>query len=160
MTSPVTIGVISDIQTVSVGSYERDAVDRLLAAEPDLIVFTGDLFQGDQPRYAQEVSSFYELLAQLEAPGGVYLVPGDTDDAGQLRLLAEGLPVTVLVDEVATVEVADRVVKVAGVSLTATGSGLDVLRPDAVGARRGDPHPRGASSRLGAPARSATVAST
>jgi predicted MPP superfamily phosphohydrolase len=124
---PLTIGVISDIQTVSVGSHEREAVDRLVATEPDVIVFTGDLFQGEPDRWPREVSAFYDLLAQLEAPGGVYVVPGDTDDAGQLRLLAEGLPVTVLVDEVATVEVRDRVVKVAGVSLTPTGTGLDVL---------------------------------
>jgi predicted MPP superfamily phosphohydrolase len=124
---PLTVGVIADIQTVAVGSYEREAVDRLLAAEPDLIIFTGDLFQGDEDRYAQEVEGFYDLLEQLEAPGGVYVVEGDTDDASQLRSLAAGLPVTVLVDEVVTVEIADRVVKVAGVSLTPTGDGLDVV---------------------------------
>lgn len=124
---PLTVGVIADIQTVAVGSYERDAVDRLLAAQPDLIIFTGDLFQGEQDRFAEEVEGFHELLARLEAPGGVFVVEGDTDHGRQLRLLAEGLPVTVLVDEVATVEVADRVVKVGGVGLTPSGRGLDLI---------------------------------
>lgn len=43
---PVRIGVLADYQTASVGAHERASVDAVLAAEPDLIVVPGDIFQG------------------------------------------------------------------------------------------------------------------
>ena len=42
----VRIGVLIDLQTDRVTPYERGAIDRLLALEPDLILLPGDLFHG------------------------------------------------------------------------------------------------------------------
>ncbi len=43
---PVRIAVLADYQTTYVGSHERAAVDAVLAADPDLILLPGDIFQG------------------------------------------------------------------------------------------------------------------
>ncbi len=125
---PLVVGVLSDIQTVAVTGHERAAVDRLLEAEPDLILVAGDLFQGTAAQYTSQREALWALLAPLEAPGGAWFVPGDVDSAGVLEELVTGTPVRVLTDEVVTVDVGDRRVQIGGVSLEPSPGGLEVVR--------------------------------
>jgi len=117
--TPVTIGVLSDIQCVSVTDRERDAVARVLAANADLIVLPGDLQQVGFDRRDEIAGALRELLAPLHAPLGVWYVEGDTEDCAQARYLLAGTPVRVLEDEIVRLEDAGRHVTLAGVTLNA-----------------------------------------
>src|SRR5690606_2391129 len=87
---PVTIGVLSDLQTNRVGSHERAAVRRLMEAGPDVIVIPGDLFHGNDEEYTRELDAMRSLLGQLEAPHGVYFVQGDADPPQWVEKMLQG----------------------------------------------------------------------
>lgn len=112
--TPVRVGVLSDIQTGNVGSYEHRAVTELMALEPDIIVIPGDLYQGSEGGFRQQLPAFRELLGRLSAPGGVYAVRGDTDRGDDLDQLVVGTDVEILDYEVAVIQVGDRTVRLAG----------------------------------------------
>lgn len=81
--SPLRIGILSDLHwgyrpvtAPFVGAVKR----RLLALEPDMIVFLGDLAEGANPsRKFKNVVAGAEALAGLEAPLGCYAVLGNHD---------------------------------------------------------------------------------
>lgn len=123
----VTVGVLADLQTAGVGDHERDAVERLVAAEPDLIVLPGDVFHGPEGAYRRELPALRELLAQLHAPAGVFVVQGDTDGE-RLDELVRGTGVQVLDDRVAEVVVGDRRVLVGGTRLDVGTAAADRVR--------------------------------
>jgi predicted MPP superfamily phosphohydrolase len=113
--------VLADLQTARVTGYERDAVARLMALKPDIILLPGDVFQGTREEFQEERGALRELLAQLSAPGGVYLVLGDVDGGGErLREILRSTRVRLLDDEVVRIDVGDRRVTIAGVGLDAT----------------------------------------
>jgi predicted MPP superfamily phosphohydrolase len=113
---PVTIGVLADIQTDRVGTWEHDAVDRLLEARPDVIVIPGDLFQGWAGTLAAEREPLQELLARLEAPGGVFFVPGNTEWRIDVPSFFADLDIKVLLNEVALTSVAGRRLTIGGLA--------------------------------------------
>ena len=117
----VRIGVLSDLQTARVSGYERDAVARLMALKPDIILLPGDVFQGNREAFEAERAALRDLLGQLSAPGGVYLVLGDVDKGGAyLDEILRSTQVRLLVDESVRVDVGDRHVTIAGVELDVT----------------------------------------
>lgn len=111
---PVRVGVLSDLQTSRVGAFEQRAVSRLLALGPDIIVIPGDLYQGTDAGFEEELPAFRQLLGRLHAPGGVYAVRGDTDRGDDLDRLVAGTGVEILDYEIATIDVGDRTVRLAG----------------------------------------------
>jgi predicted MPP superfamily phosphohydrolase len=124
-TGVVRVGVISDLQTQVVTDYERTAVDRLMAQKPDVIFLTGDLFQGTRPQFEATYPALRELLQRLKAPGGVFLVLGDTDRPGAWFLELLGWSqIRMLVNDSIEVTVGDR-------RLTIGGTELDVAREPA-----------------------------
>lgn len=113
----IRIGVLADIQTARVGAHERAAVDRLLALEPDVILITGDFYQGPESRRVAEEAELADLLARLHAPGGVFAVRGDVDfESGPLGELA-GTGIQLLDDEVVRVRAGDRNLLIGGTKL-------------------------------------------
>jgi predicted MPP superfamily phosphohydrolase len=110
----ITVGVLSDLQTDRVSSHEHDAVDRLMAEDPDLILIAGDLFQGSLEQFADQEDELRSLLSELHAPHGVYFVRGDVDayDFAD-RALADSEAV-ILDDEIVEVEVGDRRLRIGG----------------------------------------------
>jgi uncharacterized protein len=115
------IGVLSDLQTVRVTEYERNAVARLMAQKPDIILLPGDVFQGTREAFEANGPALRDLLAQLDAPGGVFLVVGDVDRGGVLlHEFLGSTKVRLLVNETVQVEVGDRRVTIAGVDLDFT----------------------------------------
>jgi predicted MPP superfamily phosphohydrolase len=121
------IGVIADIQTVEVTAHERAAVERVVAARPDIILFAGDVFQGSGAQLARAEEDLRSLFGAMDAPGGAFVVPGDVDSVDVLERLTEGTPVEVIADRVVAFQVGDRRVTIGGVSLTPDGSS-EVLR--------------------------------
>jgi predicted MPP superfamily phosphohydrolase len=79
---------------------ERDAVARIMAAKPDLILLPGDLQQVGFDHYDELIPSFRELLAPLSAPLGVYYVEGNCESTAEARQLLDGTPVKILDNEI------------------------------------------------------------
>lgn len=124
-TDPVRIGVLTDLQTTSIGAREHAVVDELLATDPDVILLPGDFIQESDAGFARHVPALRDLLGRLSAPGGVYLVGGDVDQPlDRLPQMVEGTRVRYLADEVVRTTVGDR-------SLTIGGIGLDYDSPAA-----------------------------
>jgi len=105
---PLKVAVLADLQTDRVGAYEREAVDRLLAARPDVILVPGDLFHGSTTLFEKTLEPLRALLSRLEAPGGVYFTRGDVDPEERIAPLLQGTGIRRLKNEIVEVEVAGR----------------------------------------------------
>ncbi len=109
-----TVGVLADLQATRIGEHERESVRLLMAEAPDLILIPGDLFQGPSSEFEQQLPHFQELLRQLDAPGGVWVVSGNSDYLDGLPRLLEGSSARLLDDEVVHVQIRDRRVALFG----------------------------------------------
>lgn len=127
---PVSVGVMADLQTNDVGAHEHEAVDELLAAEPDVILIPGDLFHGNDAEYERELVAMQELLGRLTAPHGVYMVQGDAEAPGWWPRLLEGTEVVVLDDEVVDLAIGDRTVRIGGHTLHPETEAADAVRAE------------------------------
>jgi predicted MPP superfamily phosphohydrolase len=71
---------IVQISDIHVGSYfdrasVQKGIDLILAEQPDIIFFTGDMVNN----FANEMEPYFELFKQIKAPYGVYSVLGNHD---------------------------------------------------------------------------------
>ncbi len=114
----IRIGVLADLQTTEIGSYENSAVDRLIAAEPDLVFIPGDLYQIDQDRFDEKVPEFNEMIRRLvEEIPIVFLVSGNTDSIAGLDEIVSGTGARILNNQIETLEVNGNTVSVLGITL-------------------------------------------
>lgn len=114
----IRIGVVADLQTTTIGDYENEALDRLIALEPDIVVFPGDLYQLGPALLDERGPQFTELLRRLvDAVPLVYLVNGHSDTVSELQKISRGTGAQVLDNEVVTLELNGSVIHLAGVSL-------------------------------------------
>ena len=114
----IRVGVLSDLQTTAVGSYENEAVDRLIALGPDIVFLPGDLYQFDPEEFDERAPQFSELIRRLvDAVPAVYLVSGNTDTVAGLRRITEGTGAKVLDNEVDTLVLEGNVVSIGGITL-------------------------------------------
>lgn len=113
----VRIAILADLQTSNIGSYEHEAVDRLMATDPDIIVIPGDLFQGEHHEVEDQIEPLRELVSRLDAPGGVFAVEGDSDHWWRVRRELADLGVTTLDDEIAETTVGDRRISIVGIQI-------------------------------------------
>jgi predicted MPP superfamily phosphohydrolase len=80
LTERVRIVVLSDIQTDSVGAYERRVFELAQAERPDLVLLPGDFVQErDERSYRAQVAAIRELWPLLQPPLGVFAVRGNVD---------------------------------------------------------------------------------
>ncbi len=116
---PIRIGVLTDLQTNGVTAYERSAVALLMAQHPDIVLLPGDVFQGSAAQFDATRDALRDLFARLaEAPGGVFLVLGDTDGDGQhLWEMLRSTPVRFLVNETTRINVRGRRITIGGTEL-------------------------------------------
>lgn len=114
---PIRVALLSDIQFDEVGDHERDAVTRLMAQRPDVIVLTGDYHQGSRAQFARQLPAIHRLFARLRAPGGVYAVQGDVEGPADFRQTFAGTGIRTLFNEVARTRVRDRTVTIGGLQL-------------------------------------------
>ena len=115
--APITIGVLSDIQCTHVTDHEREAVARVLARRPDLILLPGDLVQVPFERFDALIPEFRALLAPLEAPLGVWFVLGNVDQGAQIERLIAGTRVELLSNRIVALDHGDRRIVLGGVDL-------------------------------------------
>lgn len=114
---PVRVGALADLQMTRVGEHEREAVDRLMALSPDLILIAGDIHQGSARVRREELPALRDLMRRLDAPGGVFFVEGDTEGPGEADEVLAGSGVALLRNELRTVRVGDRQITLGGVEL-------------------------------------------
>ncbi|WNR43782.1 metallophosphoesterase [Paenibacillus roseipurpureus] len=103
-----------------IGSYYNighlaQLVDLLLQHEPDILCFTGDLFDSKVGRITDEV---IPLLSQLQAPMGKFAVLGNHDmrmGSARIKTILEKSGFTVLVNESQRVKRGDGSIHVVGV---------------------------------------------
>ena len=126
---PIRIGVLADIQTDAPGRHERRAVDAVMAADPDLVLIAGDVFQGSDRQLAVHETTMRAILQQLDAPHGVWIVEGDIDRRDQLIRLLHGTDIRLLDDEVVELDVRGQAVLLGG-------NRIDWTTPSAVATRR------------------------
>lgn len=121
----VRIVVLADVQTARIGGYEMSVAERVNALEPDIVIVPGDLFQRHYglwskpaPRLDEVRADFVRFLASLEAPGGVYFVPGNTELYYDWRSMVRDAGVIDLANRVERVSIqregVDRDVVIAG----------------------------------------------
>jgi predicted MPP superfamily phosphohydrolase len=113
--SPLIVGVLSDMQMARVSDHERQAVRRLMDHVPDIILLPGDIFEGSPEAFHEALSEIQQLLSLLSAPGGVWIVPGDSDIFARFDQVTLGTDARILRDEVVDIHVRDRHVRLLGV---------------------------------------------
>ncbi len=95
LAKPLRVVVVADLQTDVFGAYEKAALDRVMAEHGDLILFTGDYVQQNDPAEHLALRAAIRSYLQeihLQAPLGVYAVRGDVERDDWAELFA-GLPV-------------------------------------------------------------------
>ena len=125
----IRIGVLADIQTDAPGAHERRAVDAVMAADPDLVLIAGDVFQGSDRQLAVHETTMRAILQRLDAPHGVWIVEGDIDRRDQLIRLLHGTDIRLLDDEVVELDVRGQAVLLGG-------NRIEWTTPSAVATRR------------------------
>ena len=113
----VRVAVVSDIQTDRFGDFENAALEAALAEQPDVIVVPGDVTQVPLAEYDALADDAAVALNALEAPGGVFLVSGNTDPSiTSIEEVADAAGITSLSDEVAEVTVGGQRLRLLGLS--------------------------------------------
>lgn len=111
------VGVLADLHGRSVGDYEREAVDRLLAAEPDIVVIPGDLYQIPDDDLDATIPEFVGLIRQIRsAVDVVVLVNGHADHFDVLEDIAESTGALLLDDQIAELNVSGQSVAIVGLT--------------------------------------------
>lgn len=80
--TPITIAVVSDLQTDRVGSFERKCLEYVMKQSPDLILLPGDYIQIDDWSSRQtQIDKLQNILndIQFSAPLGTYAVRGNVE---------------------------------------------------------------------------------
>lgn len=89
--APLRIVVLADLQTDSIGDYERSVLARIKAEKPDLVLLAGDYLQcWDGESQAREVGAFQVALreAEIQARWGIYAVRGDCEGRDWEKIFA------------------------------------------------------------------------
>jgi predicted MPP superfamily phosphohydrolase len=112
--SPVTVGVLADIQMQRVTDYERDALRLLMSQKPDIILIPGDIFAGTHEGFLESLPEIQRLLSLLSAPGGVWIVPGDADAFPEFHRVLIGTSARILRNKIVDVSIRDRQIRLLG----------------------------------------------
>lgn len=132
--APLRIAVVADLQTDAPGAHERAALQAVRDAEPDLVLFVGDVIQRYDPQEYADAWAELRAIAEpigLQAPLGVYLVEGDSEhphgDAWVHEAEAMGLSVWPI--EATSRQIRDDVVLTGFGLRTSAWSKLELSRP-------------------------------
>ena len=115
---PFRIGVLADLQTPSVGEYELNAVDRLIALDPDLVLIPGDFYQLGPDQFDARFAEFRSVIEELaRSVPLVVVVNGNTDRISGLRRLTEDTDAVLLNNQVLIADVGGNTVQIIGISM-------------------------------------------
>jgi uncharacterized protein len=124
----VHIAVLADIQMERVLDYHRQAVDRLMSLEPDIILIPGDFYQEPfDGAFERDFDDLRALLQRLDARGGVFFVIGDVDHREHVVRLTQGTRVRFLQNEIVRTRVNGRNITIAGLGLRYNSDASDAV---------------------------------
>ena len=113
----VKVAVVADVQTDQFGDYERRVMEAAVAEEPDVILVAGDLTQVAPEDYRFLEQEAAETIGLLDAPGGVFVVSGNTDPGvTSIAELSQEAGAAALDDSVAEIDVDGHRVRILGLS--------------------------------------------
>lgn len=101
VTRPIRIALVADLQTDGPSDYDREALLRVKAAEPDLVVFAGDYAHHDtREAYLGVAARLHDLFVDLDLdpPLGAFAVQGNVDPIGEWPLLFDGTAIRPVVE--------------------------------------------------------------
>lgn len=117
MNRAIRFGVLADLQATTISDYENETVDELLAANPQIVLIPGDLWQMSDEEYAVREPEFVELIRRIvNAVDVVVMVEGDHDNLVALRRLGSYTGAIVLADQVLELQIGAQPVLIAGIS--------------------------------------------
>ena len=108
------IGLLADLQCEEVGPHEREAVERLMAERPDLILLSGTTTREPRRRSSTSCPSCAGCSVASGRPEASSRFRAILRSVDELRRIAAGTGV--LADEIARVRVGDRRVAIAGLN--------------------------------------------
>ena len=117
--APLTVVVLADLQTDSIGPYQQRVFEKIQDLRPDMIVCAGDYVQ-TRDRESERIVSrqLRQLLGDLpfEAPLGIYIVEGNVDSIYWTESF-DGLPVR-LFRETESIDLPRDDLRVTGLAMT------------------------------------------
>jgi hypothetical protein len=121
---PLRVLHITDTHVERITKRERELLDQVELAQPDLIVMTGDYVNLDHLNDPESIRAARWLLSQLHAPYGVYATIGSTDPPYVMAALFDGLDIHVLDDRVERLSLPGGDVYLVGVSGDTNRAGM------------------------------------
>ncbi len=111
---PLRIVQLSDTHVEQLTRRERDAIRLVNDQKPDLILLTGDYLSIDESDNPRSLADFREMIGQLHAKYGIYAAWGNTDPDSEREHWFDGLGVTVLQNEVTSLNIGGQTVRLLG----------------------------------------------
>jgi predicted MPP superfamily phosphohydrolase len=122
---PLRVVVLSDIQSPSVGAFEKKVVKTANDQQGDLLLYAGDLYSGEDNPFPKHFDAFTKLVSDMHMPYGTYVVPGDHDGDDKLPTIVGAAGKTFLQEQL-------QVVKVRGMRIGILGLDTDHSSPSAI----------------------------
>ncbi len=113
---PLRILHLTDLHIERITRRENDLIQQVNELKPDLIVLTGDYANVDYLEDPHTLRDTRSVLAQLDAPYGVYAVTGSVDSPHVVDKVFSGLPIVLLEDTVHRLKIGQQEVDLIGVS--------------------------------------------
>ncbi len=107
---------LTDIQTDRLSSREEEVIEQVNDLEPDIIVLTGDYFNGGQNTHPNGFASARHLLKNIKAKYGIFAVSSDSNHFRDHEPLFNGLPITFLENKSAKISIDGEDLHIIGVS--------------------------------------------
>jgi predicted MPP superfamily phosphohydrolase len=107
---------LTDLHIERITRREQDLIQQVKALQPDLILLTGDYTNVDYLDDTHTLRDTRMVLGQLSAPYGVYAVIGSVDGQHETDGLFDGLPITVLEDQIQKLQIGQQEIDLVGVS--------------------------------------------
>ncbi len=115
--APLRIVHISDTHIERFTRRERDAVQMVNSLDADLILMTGDYLNISFLRDPQARQAFRDFVGQLRSRYGIYAAWGNTDVPIWRDELVAGLDITILEDEIATLQINGQPISLVGLNV-------------------------------------------
>ena len=128
---PIRIVHLSDLHVERETRRERALPGLIAGLDPDLVLLTGDFLSTTYNNDPQALADLKSLLAQVDAPGGVFAVWGtpEVDLPDFLRAALVELGIVILEDEAVEVRIGDRHLWLVGLSCASDlNAGAALLR--------------------------------
>jgi uncharacterized protein len=116
LSRPVRIVQLSDLHVERITMRERSLIPLVQSLHPDVIVLTGDYLNLSFLHDSLALEETKNLFRQLSAPYGVYAVRGSVDGRDLSKALFADVPVKLLEDRTAPVELPGGKLAIIGVS--------------------------------------------